>query len=128
MRPGRRTFLRTVVTGWLIALLPGRALKAAASDRKASAAHWLACLPATPGARHLGASCLQQGLLEPSPETLAAKIETALGKPPRTLCAARRRLATVVGDEFARREWLRVDGWWLSRTEARLYALAALEN
>jgi hypothetical protein len=123
----RREFIRRLVILWAGAILPGRSFAARkATPATASMRGWLALLGKQSGARHLGAACLRDGVVEQSPVALEAELEAALGRPPHSMVKARRRLRAVVEREFAARDWLQVEGWWLSRTEARLYALASL--
>jgi len=125
----RRDFIR-----WLAVWLTGAALpvRGFATLEAAPATlpirNWVNCLDDPSGALHLGAACLRDGTVEQSLAALEMKLEASLGRPPRSMIQARRRLGAVVEREFSDRDWLQVEGWWLSRTEARLYALASLSH
>lgn len=74
---------------------------------------------------HLCLNSLNTG--ETNPEGLAKKIVNDSGcSDLRSELDIRRRISSHVRHEFARGIVLNVDGWILSPTEARLYALAAL--
>ena len=78
----------------------------------------------------IGVACLKS--LPPagnSPDGLASAISSTAGCNSETLTsrhATRRRIRDRVRSDFAEGAVLNVDGWILSVTEARLYALAAL--
>ena len=75
-------------------------------------------------ARAIGASWLAGLPRRPPAAELAGQIEEALAASSRP--GLRAALAEAVTADFAARRMVSVDGWRLARTEARLFALAAL--
>jgi hypothetical protein len=129
MKIRRRDFIHRLAVMLTGAALPGRGFAAhKAAPASLPMRGWLGYLDDPSGARHLGTMCLRDGAVEQSPVALEAKLETTLGRPPNSMVEARWRFRMVVEREFAARNWLQVEGWWLSRTEARLYALASLAH
>jgi len=125
----RRDFIRWLAVWLTGAALPVRGFAAhKTAPTPASIRDWLKCVDDGTGALLLGAACLRDCAVEQSLAALEAKLEASLGPPPRSVNQARRRLGAVVEREFSDRDWLQVEGWWLSRTEARLYALASLSH
>jgi hypothetical protein len=128
-RPSRRAVLAAVAAA--AAVRPDPALAAAAeadaaaaramldalfSDRRSAAAVGAGCLPAAPQARPSPAALVRAIL--PRPALASARCVA-----PSRLAAA---LRAQIRRDFARGEIVAIDGWLLSRTEARLYALAAI--
>jgi len=75
----------------------------------------------------LGAACLKALPPGQTPSQLAQAILQSLdGAAPATRQSFKRRLAGRVTEDFAQSATVEADGWLLSRTEAQLYALAAL--
>lgn len=122
---------RRVLLALLLGLAAGPALGGA--SRLALPA-WLQRLHGDPlAAARLGAAYLAAHPDEAAPGVLLRAIEAALGGPvdPATAggvdaAALAARLEAVVRADYRRGDAVSVNGWVLSRTEARLYALAAL--
>ena len=75
----------------------------------------------------LGAACLKALPPGPAAADLAhAILRSVDGAGPGTRHEFKRRLANRITGDFAQGATVEADGWILSRTEARLYALAAL--
>jgi hypothetical protein len=75
----------------------------------------------------LGAACLRSLPPGQSEQQLAhAILQVVGGAATGTRQEFKRRLASLVAEDFAQGATVEADGWLLSRTEARLYALAAL--
>jgi hypothetical protein len=77
-------------------------------------------------ARVIGAAYLAATPSEADPVRLADAILAGLEGGPRTPAATRRRLARRIERDFGANETVTLDGWIVSRTEARLCALAHL--
>ncbi len=107
-------------------------LRGAWSDgRPAShAARLLDCFGDLESARAVGSACLEVLNDERSTTTLLQAIERELGGEAvyqETAYRLRTRITDMVRRDFEALDIVRVRGWVLSRNEARLYALAALE-
>ncbi len=110
----RRRFLGALGSA-LVAIMGGRETFAYAATRARSNT-MLQELLASPSAQVLGEACLKV------PECEQAALQLAVaGDLPRA-----GELAQRIHDDFARGCVVNVDGWVLSRTEANLYAWAAL--
>lgn len=129
--PGRRALLRAATLA-LLGMLGGACgriathessalpdwLSAVLNDPQAAADIGNAYLAQTPGERRI------ELLLE----LIVAALVPRLGRAPESLVPQHVAgiLREVVRDDYARGEVVRVDGWLLSLTEARLYAAVAL--
>jgi len=130
----RRQFLALAAGGGLaavaVATRPWRALVAPPPPR--TAAERLAGLIRNPqSARPIGRAYLALAPREASSPRLAGLIVAGLGESPRAVDAAgddelRRLVAAGMVADFAQGRTVELDGWMLSRTEARLYALVEL--
>lgn len=110
----RRRFMVTL-GGALLALASGRVPGARAATRIRNTAA-LDQLLASPSVKVLGEACLQVRACERAARRLAADGNVPQGS----------ELAQRIRDEFERGDVVNVDGWILSRTEATVYAWAAL--
>lgn len=110
----RRRFMATL-GGAVLAILGGRVSVARATNRARSTTA-LEQLLVSPSVKVLGAACLKL------PECGHAALRmSANGYVPHG-----RELAQRIRDDFARGHVVNVDGWILARTEAAVYAWAAL--
>lgn len=92
---------------------------------------FLATLGQRASAVRIGHACLAEHGREGSARELARLLERSLGGPSgalRTPGALREALSQRMRDDFAAGSTVRVQGWVLSRTETRLFTLAALET
>jgi len=129
----RRRFLLLAALG--AGAAAGSALRAgwlAGDGRRSSrAARLLDGFVDLTSARVVGAACLEIPRLERSVPELVRALERSLGGEsayrgsPREM---RTRVSELVRKDFAALDIVDVQGWVLSRNEARLYALAALDS
>lgn len=116
----RRGFVK-----WMLALgtLPHGIVQAAAHPRAESAARrWLAAWSHPHSAREIGRVYLVEHPTEADPTLLCHYLESVCVQPGR----GRTDWSFVIRDDFARGNTVLVGGWVLSRTEARLCALAEM--
>jgi hypothetical protein len=120
---------RLITAGLGAALCPGSRVRPAAAAAETGYAALSALCADLPAARVIGGACLRAlPAAVATPEHLAAPIlaelPAASGRaPPRALARALRERSR---DDFCGGRIVSVDGWMLSLTEARLYALATL--
>lgn len=128
-RLDRREFIAAAVALTTGAMLP-RALCAA--DPHDSAAGFVAVLSDADAGARLGATYLAAHPQEADAAVLVARLRQALQEQsPRFAldpAALGPRLIELVQQEYVRAPLVRVDGWLLAPSEARLYALAALSR
>jgi hypothetical protein len=99
------------------------------SGKKSRASRLLDCFGDLVSARAVGHACLEVLKEERSTPALLAAIERGLGGDAAYRDGAyqlRVRVSDLVRRDFEALDIVRVQGWVLSRNEARLYALAAL--
>lgn len=130
-QPTRRHLLRAAMLLGALGLPMGGRLRAASTTQDATAARLLSLLRHRTSARRIGERYLRVAPDEASAARLVDLICDDV-MPDRARLAAvddatlRRRLRSRVQQDFARNRTVRVAGWILSATEARLCALAAL--
>lgn len=86
----------------------------------------LGALPNRAAAATLGRAYLAASPAEADPGRLLSLLEATLGSDASDEAALLARIDRQLRSEYIRGDLVDVDGWLLSRTEARLYALAAL--
>jgi hypothetical protein len=125
---GRRRLLIAALAGLVAAGLGGCGAAMRNADPAALAVDWPAAMVGDrDGARRFGAAYLRDFPAERDPATLLAALASALrrhdmdGQP-----FSQALLLRTVSGEYRRGEIVKVDGWLLSRSEARLYAAASL--
>ena len=131
MKPGRGAMSRRSAAAVLAAAIawPRGAVAQAGPMSMQAIMRILAAIVSEPGtALTIGQLCLNSlDAAERNPNVLAKEIAQDSGcLDLRSEQDIRRRISSHVRHEFAQGIVLNVDGWILSRTEARLYALAAL--
>lgn len=90
-------------------------------------AHLLAkCVRETGSARALGQAYLASSAPQPTLETLVTRLWPPDLDPTVSVKALRKTLAVQSRADFAEGQTVSVDGWLLSHTESRLYALTAV--
>lgn len=129
----RRHLLGTIAGLWLSLILPSArsGWAAAASGDAPLSTRLTALLRNQHSARLVGLAYLRLAPEETNREVLCIKLLRALTLTDRTLRTAdiaglRRRVSSVVRRDFQQEQIVELDGWIISRTEARLCALAAL--
>jgi hypothetical protein len=123
----RRTFVAALVfvTGSLAApWLPRRTSRDAAARERAR--RLVAVVPAPHSAARIGAHYLAVAPDERDLDLLVRLLDTAEAADRMSTGALRTRLLAMQRDDFALERVVELDGWLLSRTEVRLYALATL--
>lgn len=128
----RRILLKRIVLAAAIGVLPASLRRTPRAQTHVLAPRLLACLSRRTSARLLG----ERYLLEAPQETDAALIATRIAGSARRARALatmdtsslRRLLAEQQRRDFAAGRTVNVNGWVLSRTEAQLCALAAIER
>jgi hypothetical protein len=124
--PTRREWLASAA-GAALALIPLGALASASGRPQASAAErWLAQLRTPASAAVVGREYLRSAPRESTRERLRADLDAAIGTDALSDAEIRRRVSARVRQDYAAGDTVRLRGWILSRTEARLCALAAL--
>ena len=125
----RRTLLRGLVGLMAAAGLAGcGGLRSAGGGRSIAGQPLLAFLFDRDAAARFGAAYLREHPDERDPDRLLAEIARAVGTVPpgASTVALGEALRSVVSAEFRRGEVVVVQRWMLGRTEARVYAVAAL--
>ncbi|QQP88281.1 hypothetical protein IGS68_19830 [Skermanella sp. TT6] len=117
----RRELLATAAAAGLLYGSPGPAQAAAAAPPEAQ--RLLALLRSPAAARRIGRAYLETARDEADPAKLAALIVGGGGMSDGDLL---RHVAERQRADFAAGRTVKLDGWVLSRTEARLYALASV--
>lgn len=123
----RRTVFRRLASFGALCGLTALALPVAAMPPRVAA--WGRSLPGGAAVRSVGRGCLAAGVVEDNLSDLADALDVAIrrkGTDPRGGQPLQEALADVRKKEFAAGDVVRVDGWVLSRSEARAYALVAL--
>ena len=127
----RREFLSRLAAWGCLAVLPAPAFARAAVPEEA--ARWMPAVDRSAAARAVGRRCIDAGAAEDTPSVLAGRLLEAVDRHggtaeamPATPESLRAALDRVLRAEFRGGDVVRVDGWVLSRTEARAYALAAV--
>ena len=121
---GRRAFLRAIAWGALLPLTG--AAGARGEESSAFEAALLALLSDPSGAARIGRVYLAGQPEEARRELLARRLCDALGEGPRS--TLRERMARCARRDFTRGDTVQLSGWLVSRSEARLCALAALAS
>lgn len=132
--PSRRRFVMSVLLGLLVGGgLAGCGTRSAGSGAAARSVAELSWLVDDRGAaRRFGTAYLHDFPGERDVQRLADELNAALSLQPGAAWDTRdplqllERMDARVRDEYRRGEIVRVAGWLLSRSEARLYALATL--
>lgn len=126
---GRRRVLRLSLLGFAACSAPifGWSLADEVPDRSDV---WLMELVSNnAGAARLGADYLKQFPNEAEPKVLSRLVGRALSKAsfsPQSFTSFKSAIASTIRNEYRADRIVRVDGWLLSSTEARLYALSSL--
>lgn len=129
LNPGRRRILGYSLLGFagLGALVFNRVL---ADEAPNEIGAWLTRLVHdSSAAAKLGSNYLTQFPEEAKAKTLSQLIELSLDNnnaSPKSFTRFKSAIASVIREEYRTDSTVQVDGWLLSRTEARLYALGAL--
>lgn len=127
----RRTFLLSVAAGGLLC-----AAGTCLAEPEADASLWPAWLLDSDNAASIGRLGAAYRVAHPEEGGRAALLDAidralvavAGGKPPADASGLRKLMLQRVRDEYARGEIVRVNGWILPVTEARLYALVSLDR
>lgn len=122
----RPILMALALAGLGAATRPFSALAALAPHEGLHAGDLLQALSHRASAARVGQAYLGAYPEEAELERLVRQLESALASPPRSRRALRERLGATVRQDFADGRTVRVQGWVLSRTEARLCGVAAL--
>lgn len=131
-RIGRRGFLAAALGVTATALTARFAFERTATedDLSSDAERLVGAFPSTESAAELGRAYLATVALERSPNLLVERIVTGLPGGYASVRGNEAHLQTLLAqrlkEDFRRGHTVTVDGWILSRTEARLFALAAI--
>jgi hypothetical protein len=132
VEPSRRGFLKSAASLALLALMrPRELLAGTAAAEPPFEARLVALLRRRDSAAEIGRAYLRSGDEPADASAMAAAIARDAGIEPGEAAARdplrlRRALALRTRRDFAEGRTVRVEGWILSRTEARLYAIASL--
>jgi hypothetical protein len=130
--PTRRRFIAAALALTAGGLLPQALLAGAAPGATGTAAEFTTVLADPAAAGRLGRAYLDDHPAEADAGTLVRWLDLALAARDGAAASSRAdltaALAALVQDEYVSAPVVRVDGWLLAPSEARLYALAALAN
>jgi len=129
---GRRSFLLSLAAGGVLCAAGGPWFAMAAEPAASPWPAWLLDADNAEAVARLGAAYRAAHPEESSRAVLVEFIDRALaaaagGKTPAAPAGLQALMLRRVRDEYAKGEVVRVTGWILSVTEARLYALVSLE-
>lgn len=128
----RRTLLRQALLALAATTVAGCVFTDDRSDTSSrSATEWTSLSPDLASATRLGRAYLSLNPAENDFDVLSKAVNTALTKNGVSVVDLKtergfNQVSDVIKAEFARDDAVLVDGWVLSRTEARLYGLIAL--